>query len=345
MRKKVTIKDIAEYVGVSPMTVSFVLNQKKNQKISKETTQKVLDAVEKFHYIPNNAAKALRSAKTYCIGVVLEKTIMVQRYAEVLEGIRAALSKYNYSMLLCNAQGEDLHKEYIQYFRENKVDGIIYVGRDGSSIPDSVITKVKKYTIPFVALDCEDEKRRLTTVNYDYFYGAYHHTKKLIQHGAKGFLYIRPHMEIRQEEEREKGVRKAAREAGDLPVKIHYLSYEIPQESGEMIASLEYNASLMREIHNIFCQEKEYLETYRTIICSWGTWVEPVLIHCMENGMEYTLAGLAEGGLYSSLWKHISYSKLPNYRGGYTCVELLMDEMENDTHHDPVILLPELPES
>ena len=58
MKKNVTAKDIAKLCGVSQATVSYVINNRQNQKISEETRRKVLDAVEALHYYPNASAKA-----------------------------------------------------------------------------------------------------------------------------------------------------------------------------------------------------------------------------------------------------------------------------------------------
>lgn len=52
MKKNVTAKDIAKLCGVSQATVSYVINNRQNQKISEETRRKVLDAVETLHYYP-----------------------------------------------------------------------------------------------------------------------------------------------------------------------------------------------------------------------------------------------------------------------------------------------------
>ena len=57
-----TIKDIADIVGVSTATVSYVLNGKK--KVSKETELKVMQAVKQMDYTPNLPARSLRKNKT-----------------------------------------------------------------------------------------------------------------------------------------------------------------------------------------------------------------------------------------------------------------------------------------
>lgn len=66
MKKNVTAKDIAKLCGVSQATVSYVINNRQNQKISEETRRKVLDAVEALHYYPNGLPpKAWQDQKLY----------------------------------------------------------------------------------------------------------------------------------------------------------------------------------------------------------------------------------------------------------------------------------------
>ena len=51
--KRVSIKDVAREAGVSATTVSYVLNRNPDETISAETTQRVLEAVRRLHYVPN----------------------------------------------------------------------------------------------------------------------------------------------------------------------------------------------------------------------------------------------------------------------------------------------------
>ena len=71
--KKISIKDIASELGVSVTTVSFVLNNKAEEKrISKEVTKKVLSYVEKVNYKPNSLAQSLRTGKSKVLVCMLE---------------------------------------------------------------------------------------------------------------------------------------------------------------------------------------------------------------------------------------------------------------------------------
>lgn len=71
--KRITIKDIAKKVGVSPAVISVVLNNKKDKKIfvSEEKRKKILEIAKREKYFPNKYAKALATGKTYTIGIIV----------------------------------------------------------------------------------------------------------------------------------------------------------------------------------------------------------------------------------------------------------------------------------
>ena len=73
MKKQVSIKDVAREAGVSPTTVSYILNSTPGLSFTPETREKVMAAVEKLHYVANQAAKTLGSSRTE--GIVQSKLI------------------------------------------------------------------------------------------------------------------------------------------------------------------------------------------------------------------------------------------------------------------------------
>ena len=68
MEKKVTIRDVAREAGVSVATVSYVLNNRSDQKISAETKKKVLQIANLLQFTPSYAAKILTTGKSHIIG-------------------------------------------------------------------------------------------------------------------------------------------------------------------------------------------------------------------------------------------------------------------------------------
>ena len=75
MTKRATIRDVAREAGVSVATVSYVLNNRPNQKISDDTKKKVLQIANLLQYSPSFAAKQLTTGKSNIIG------IQIGRYA------------------------------------------------------------------------------------------------------------------------------------------------------------------------------------------------------------------------------------------------------------------------
>lgn len=70
MEKKVTIRDVAREAGVSVATVSYVLNNRSDQKISAETKKKVLQIANLLQFTPSYAAKILTTGKSHIIGIL-----------------------------------------------------------------------------------------------------------------------------------------------------------------------------------------------------------------------------------------------------------------------------------
>ena len=70
MNKKVTIRDVAREAGVSVATVSYVLNNRSDQKISAETKKKVLQIANLLQFTPSYAAKILTTGKSNIIGIL-----------------------------------------------------------------------------------------------------------------------------------------------------------------------------------------------------------------------------------------------------------------------------------
>ena len=69
MKKNITMKDIAKQAGVSVATVSYVINNRTDQRISESTRKKVLQIVNLLDYMPNSSAQSLATNKTSLIAL------------------------------------------------------------------------------------------------------------------------------------------------------------------------------------------------------------------------------------------------------------------------------------
>ncbi len=104
-----SIKDIAEKVGVSKATVSIFLSDNETRRVGNQTKQKILKAIEDLDYRPNAVARALSSNRTNIIAILIPYNGPIFRSTyvdELLSGIQSVLYPRGYSMLFMPTQGQ-----------------------------------------------------------------------------------------------------------------------------------------------------------------------------------------------------------------------------------------------
>src|SRR3984957_16758553 len=96
-----TMREVARRAGVSPATVSRVLNN--TQYISEETRARVLMAVREFNYFKNVHARRLATGRSDLFGLVISE-IANPYFPEVIRGFQAAAWDRGFDVILCNTQ-------------------------------------------------------------------------------------------------------------------------------------------------------------------------------------------------------------------------------------------------
>ena len=86
MDKRVSLKDIAQKVGVSTALVSYVLNNQKENRIKKEVAQKIRDTAKALNYRTNQIARSLKMSKTFTLGLIVSN-ISLTRFLPVLPAL------------------------------------------------------------------------------------------------------------------------------------------------------------------------------------------------------------------------------------------------------------------
>ena len=107
MRKKITIKDIAREANVSVATVSYVINNRTEERISEETRKKVLQVANLLNYTPNQSAKALATNRSHNVAVYLPTDVSPLKRAEqlhFLNRLSAYLRSHNYNLVYVSSR-------------------------------------------------------------------------------------------------------------------------------------------------------------------------------------------------------------------------------------------------
>ena len=117
------LTDVARLAGVSPTTVSRVINKKGY--LSEKTIRNVEEAMRELGYKPNNLARSLQGKSTKLVGLIFP-TINNIFYSELIGHLEKELFDRGYKTIICNSQHEsDKEREYLEMLAANQVDGII----------------------------------------------------------------------------------------------------------------------------------------------------------------------------------------------------------------------------
>jgi DNA-binding LacI/PurR family transcriptional regulator len=151
--RQVTSADVAKYAGVSRTTVSLVLNDVHNIKISPGTRQRVFDAAAELGYVPNAMAQALVSRRTQAIGLVFTRQphhIASDPFLpQVLDGMLEVVRANNLRLLIDIVEPEHQEQAYHELVRAKRIDGIVF---SGPRVDDVALVNLEKEGFPTVLM-------------------------------------------------------------------------------------------------------------------------------------------------------------------------------------------------
>lgn len=118
-----SIRDVAKLAQVAPSTVSLVLNNKGY--VSEASRKKVLAAIEKLNYVPNELARNLYRNCTNIVGVVVPD-IGHPFFGAYIRSLEIELYKHNYKILVCSTiERKNGEHEFVDMLKRQMIDGII----------------------------------------------------------------------------------------------------------------------------------------------------------------------------------------------------------------------------
>ena len=203
-----TIEQVAQEAGVSPSTVSRILNG--TAVVSGAKKQAVDDAIAKLGFVPNPMARGLAGGRTLSIGV-LTQAIDSPFYGAALRGIEDELDPAGYSPLFVSGHwNAGTEARCIDVLRSRRVDGImVLTGR----LPDAALTACAR-SLPVVVTGRNLSAAGLFSLNFDNFEGGRLATRHLIDLGHQRIALIAGDQDHPDANERLRGYRAALETAG-----------------------------------------------------------------------------------------------------------------------------------
>jgi len=136
----ITQKELSEILGVHQTTISGVLNQRSNVRVSPETRRRILDAVEQYGYKPSLQAKILRQGRSQLIGILNFRpgNMGLEKMLRTVE----TLQDKGFSPLINEVFRPDRAMESLQLFLDLKVSGVIL-----KSIPREIALQLKEVLV------------------------------------------------------------------------------------------------------------------------------------------------------------------------------------------------------
>ena len=184
-----TIKDVAEYCGVSITTVSRVLNH--HPDVRESVRARVMQAVRDLHYVPNSSARDLGKAQADTIGVVLRGATN-PFLTSVLRSVEQAVATAGYTMALQQIGTDD--DEVVAgaaLVRSKRLRGLVFLGGEFDYTPE----RVADLSVPFVCCTFTGsfgslQRDSYSSVSIDDYAEAHRAVTTLIRHGHRRIAVV-----------------------------------------------------------------------------------------------------------------------------------------------------------
>ena len=208
-----TLSEVARRAGVGTTTVSRVING--GQNVDPGTLARVQRAIDALGYMPNQAARTLKGARTRTIGFIIP-SIADPFFSSCAEAAQA-IARANDSLLIVLTTQNDAKTELdaVHVLMRHRVDGFIIAPADSHS--KTLRTLLNRLPVPVVALDRPITESSVPCVVADNFAGAQLATQHLIEHGYRRIVCLTGETELFTIQERIRGYRETMAAAGLPP--------------------------------------------------------------------------------------------------------------------------------
>lgn len=187
----VRIQDIAERAGVSPATVSRVLNSRKG--ISEKTRARVLTLAAEMGYKPSISRRTASSPMLKSIGMLYSSRMpdLVGNpfYGAVLEGLETVLRPSGYQLFAYKLTGNfDDDSRLVQQLAASGLAGLVFVGQNADD--QDIILTARNSGLPLILVDNNIWDKGVDCVVMDNYRGVYEMVKRLVDLGHRRIAFV-----------------------------------------------------------------------------------------------------------------------------------------------------------
>ena len=212
MKKKVSLKDVAEHLGVSTALVSYVMNNKeKKARVSPQMAEKVRKAAVLLNYQPNLIAKSLKSGKTNTIGLIVAD-ISNPFFSGIARVVEDEAKKAGYVVIFGSSdESEEKSQNLIDVFLNRQVDALIITAAENT---EKQIKDLTLRNFPVVMVDRYFAGMETDSVHIDNYQAAYKAVEQLIHNGRRRIAMMSYDTTLQHMQDRKNGYKDALRDNG-----------------------------------------------------------------------------------------------------------------------------------
>ncbi len=305
-----TIADVARLAGVSPMTVSRVVNG--DDSVRSGNRDKVNAAVAELNYKPNQAARHLAGSELIRIGVLYSNP-SANYLNELLVGVLNQASLSHVQLVVEKCEADEHEAEVASNLIDSGIDGIILPPPFCDSV--RLLDLVAESATPAVAIACGAPDKRVSAVSIDDFRAAHNMTRHLLSlgHLRIGFIIGNPNQTASAR--RLAGYKAAMAEAGlDAPKELlaqGMFSYRSGLDAAEILLGLEQRPTA------IFASNDDMAAAAVAVGHRLG----------LDVPGDLTVAGFDDAALATTIWPELTTVHQPITNMAGAAVELLVRQI------------------
>ncbi len=324
--KPVNLKVLAEYLSLSPATVSLVMNNAPGAKsIAPATRERVLAAAKKLDYRPNPIARSLRTRQTFTVGVIVPE-FSEGYFTMLMNGIEEYLLQAGYLHFVVSHQGRaDLIDEYPSLLRQRSVDGFLLVNTELN----------EEVAAPVVSISGHKRIKGTTNLMLDHDRAALLAMKHLYDLGHRRIAFMKGQKHVGDSESRWLGIQAMAKRVGLTIHKELCIYLEMNAWSPELGYPVVRDLlARTRDFTAIFCSNDIAAIGAVRAICDAG-------LRCPED---ISVIGFDDIASAAYMCPRLTTVRQPLRRMGEMAVQTLLKRIEspNEAYPESIMFEPEL---